>query len=145
MIRQEPRRLPRLETLGDGIRSFVAAVIAAHVGHHPILLIDEPEAFLHPPQAFRLGQVLSRLINEQGRQEILATHSADFIRGALSGSNNVAICRIERIDNSNHAGLLNPEDVRKLWSSPLLRSSQAIGGLFSEGAVVCEADGDCRL
>ena len=50
--------LPRLEQMGDGIRSFVATVVAAHVGRQPVLLIDEPDAFLHPPQAARIGVVL---------------------------------------------------------------------------------------
>ena len=137
--------LPRLEQLGDGIRSFVTTVIAAHVGPHPVLLIDEPEAFLHPPQAARLGEVLGRLITEQQRQAIVATHSADFIRGALSASSNAAICRLERRGSLNHAHVLSSEDLQQFWSSPLLRSSQAITGLFHEGIVIREADADARF
>jgi hypothetical protein len=142
---EQLNKLPRLEKLGDGIRSFVATVIAAHVGPHPIVLIDEPEAFLYPPQAARLGDVLGRLITEQQRQAIVATHSADFIRGALSTSGSVAICRIERSGSVNHAYVLNPDDIQQFWSSPLLRSSQAITGLFHEAVVVCEADADARF
>ncbi len=111
-------QLPRLEKLGDGIRSFVTTVIAAHVGLHPVILIDEPEAFLHPPQAERLGEVLGRLITEQQRQAIVATHSADFIRGALTASQRIAICRIERRGSLNHASLLSSEDLQQFWSSP---------------------------
>ncbi len=137
--------LPRIEQTGDGIRSFVASVIAAYIGPHPVLLIDEPEAFLHPPQAKRLGQAISSLIGEQQRQAIIATHSPEFIRGALSGSRRVTICRIERNEGVNHARRLDGAQVDALWSSPLLRSSHAITGIFSEGVVICEADADARF
>jgi ABC-type transporter Mla maintaining outer membrane lipid asymmetry ATPase subunit MlaF len=142
---EELNRLPRLEQLGDGIRSFVATVLAAYVGPHPIVLIDEPEAFLHPPQAARLGAVLGRLTSEQKRQAIVATHSADFIKGVLSVPGNTVICRVERSGSVNHAYALNAADIQQFWSSPLLRSSQAIAGIFHEGVVVCEADADARF
>jgi hypothetical protein len=45
------QRLPRLDSDGDGVRSFVGTLLATFCGAHPVLLIDEPEAFLHPPQA----------------------------------------------------------------------------------------------
>src|ERR1019366_8066393 len=105
---KELDQVPRLETLGDGVRSFVATVIAAHTGPQPVLLIDEPEAFLHPPQAVPPAQILPRLITERRRQAIIATHSADFIRGALSGSPQVSICRLERTGNVNTASRLDP-------------------------------------
>ena len=142
---EELNRVPRLEELGDGIRSFVSSVLAAKVGAHPIVLIDEPEAFLYPTQAWRLGQFLAKEIGEQRRQAIIATHSPDVIRGVLQGSSSVAICRIERKENVNNACVLDTRALRELWSSPLLQSSQAISGLFHEGVAICEADSDCRV
>lgn len=38
----------KLEEQGDGMRSFVATVLSLLVGAKPVLLLDEPEAFLHP-------------------------------------------------------------------------------------------------
>jgi hypothetical protein len=58
-------RLPKLDSHGDGIRSYVAAMLALHVGGQPLLLIDEPELFLHPPHARRLGACLARAANER--------------------------------------------------------------------------------
>lgn len=52
------KSIEKLDEQGDGIRSFVATVITILVGNRPVLLLDEPEAFLHPPQAFRLGEVI---------------------------------------------------------------------------------------
>ena len=43
----------------------------------PVFLLDEPEAFLHPPQALQLGEIISGLV-EPSQQIFIATHSADF-------------------------------------------------------------------
>lgn len=142
-------RLPALDSEGDGIRSFVGGLLAALCGAHPVLMIDEPEAFLHPPQARRLSAALARTAKELDRQLIIATHSADVVRGALEASQQVSVCRITRETTAeqdvNHASLLESKQLAELWSKPLLRSSAAFDGLFHEGVVVCEADADCRF
>jgi energy-coupling factor transporter ATP-binding protein EcfA2 len=138
-------RLPRLETEGDGIRSFVGTLLASECGAHLVLLIDEPEAFLHPPQARRLGAALAKSAVRLGRQIILATHSSDIIQGALGASKRVSICRITREDTVNHVAMLKSEDLKGLLEKPQLRSSAAIDGVFHEGVVVCEGDADCRF
>ena len=146
---RELNMLPPLDSEGDGIRSFVGGLLAALCGAHPVLMIDEPEAFLHPPQARRLSAALARTAKELGRQLIIVTHSADVIRGALEASQKVSVCRITRettLDGDvNHASLLESEQLATLWAKPLLRSSAAFDGLFHEGVVVCEADADCRF
>jgi energy-coupling factor transporter ATP-binding protein EcfA2 len=146
---KELKLLPRLEWEGDGIRSFVGGLLAALCGAHPVLMIDEPEAFLHPPQARRLSAALARTTKELGRELIIATHSADVVRGALEASQQVSVCRLTRQTTPdgdvNHASLLDSKQLATLWSKPLLRSSAAFDGLFHEGIVVCEADADCRF
>ena len=137
--------LPRLDEDGDGIKSFAGCVLATYCGSQPVLIIDEPEAFLHPPQARRLGAALARAAKEKNRQVIIATHSADVVQGALNSSGNVAVCRLTRVDDENHAALLDASQLKALWSKPLLRSAAAIDGLFHTGVVVCEADSDVRL
>lgn len=145
----ELNRLPWLDSEGDGIRSFVGGLLAALCGAHPVLMIDEPEAFLHPPQARRLSAALARTAKQLDRQLVIATHSADVVRGALEASQNVSVCRITRETTPdrdvNHASLLDREQLATLWSKPLLRSSAAFDGLFHKGVVVCEADADCRF
>ncbi|MGE0679382.1 MAG: AAA family ATPase, partial [Candidatus Binatia bacterium] len=49
----------KLDEQGDGIRSFVGIVTAILVSKRSVFLIDEPEAFLHPPHAFRIGEFLA--------------------------------------------------------------------------------------
>lgn len=146
---KELNQLPRLDDEGDGIRSFVGALLATLCGSHPVLMIDEPEAFLHPPQARRLSAFLARTAAESDRQVIIATHSADVVRGALEGSERVSVCRITRETSPdrdvNNASLLQSGQLKELWAKPLLRSSAAIDGLFHEGVVVCEGDADSRF
>ncbi|MEX2237700.1 MAG: AAA family ATPase [Dehalococcoidia bacterium] len=137
--------LARLEHAGDGIRSFVGSLLAALCGAHPVLLIDEPEAFLHPPQAKRLGRALGAISRERDRQFILATHSTDLLQGAISGGAAVVVCRITRQGSETQASVLQSEEIRELWAKPLMRSSAAIDGLFHEGVVVCEGDSDARF
>lgn len=55
---QEIEKLPTLHSQGDGMRSYVGVLLHTSVGRESILLIDEPEAFLHPPQARQLGTML---------------------------------------------------------------------------------------
>lgn len=143
---EELKKLPRLQDEGDGIRSFVGAVLSARCGRQPVLLMDEPEAFLHPPQARRLGQALSRTAATEGRQVLAATHSADVVQGALDVAGaDVMVVRVTREGDTNRAAVLAVDELKTLWSKPLLRSAAAIDGLFHRGVVVCEADADCRL
>ena len=65
--RPSGRRLPMqqfelLDDQGDGIRSFVGISVALLALKRALFLIDEPEAFLHPPQAFRLGAAIAGTI-----------------------------------------------------------------------------------
>jgi predicted ATPase len=57
----------KLDDQGDGIRSFVGIIIALLTLKRGLFLIDEPEAFLHPPQAFRVGTLIADQSN-QSRQ-----------------------------------------------------------------------------
>jgi AAA domain, putative AbiEii toxin, Type IV TA system len=137
--------LPTLHTQGDGMRSFAGVLLATSVGRESIMLIDEPEAFLHPPQARLLGTTLVQ-DKSRGRQLFIATHSTDILRGVLdSESADVRVVRIARNGSVNKVRLLSNERIKQLWGDPLLRYSHILDGLFHESVVVCEADADCRF
>ena len=139
------QELPRLDEDGDGIKGFAGCLLATYCGSQPVLMIDEPEAFLHPPQARRLGAALARAAKESSRQVIVATHSADIVQGALNTDGRVSVCRLTRNGATNNVAILESADLSRLWSKPLLRSAAAIDGLFHAGVVICEADADVRL
>jgi hypothetical protein len=138
-------KLPTLNSQGDGMRSFAGVLLATSVGRESVMLIDEPEAFLHPPQARLLGTTLVQDRNRE-RQLFIATHSTDILRGVLdSESPDVRVVRICRNGPVNKVRLLSNERIKQLWGDPLLRYSNILDGLFHESVVVCEADSDCRF
>ena len=141
----EVRRLPLLHQQGDGMRSFTACLLQTEILQRPIALIDEPEAFLHPPQARQLAFHLAQAAKEQKRQVVIATHSADIVQGALESGSDVAVVRLERAGAANNASQLSPENIGALWKDPLLRVSNILDGLFHRVVVLCEADTDCRF
>lgn len=138
-----------LEQQGDGMRAFAGVLLHAHYGPYSVFMIDEPEAFLHPPQARYLGQLLARQ-EDNPRQVFIATHSGDVLRGVLDVPNtNVRVVRLRREMRDqadvNVVKELNPQDVARIWRDPLLRYSNTLDGLFHERVAVCEADADCRF
>jgi predicted ATPase len=138
-------QLPTLHTQGDGMRSFAGVLLATSVGEESIMLIDEPEAFLHPPQARLLGMSLVQ-DRIQARQLFIATHNTDVLLGVLNAeSSDVKVLRIQREGSTNKIRLLDNAQIQELWRDPILRYSKVLDGLFHEGVIVCESDADCRF
>lgn len=143
--RKEIERIPVIDSQGDGMRSFVGCLMEVQASKQPVLLVDEPEVFLHPPQARLLGRMLA-LDKPAGRQMVIASHSVDVLRGLLdANTGNLRVVRIRREDNVNRVSELDPAQITTLWADPLLRSSNALDAVFHEAAVVCEGDSDCRF
>lgn len=135
--------LPKLQDQGDGMRSFASILLDTFTSDYTITLIDEPEAFLHPPQARMLGKMLANN-NPNNRQLFISTHSEDVLQGLLDADNeNVTVIRIDREDNINRMSILRNDEIKKLWSNPILRYSNILSGLFHEKVIVCESDYDC--
>ncbi len=138
-------KLPILENQGDGMRSFAGILFDVFISHKTITMIDEPEAFLHPPQARLLGKMLVKN-KPNDRQFFISTHSEDFLKGLLDAdSENVRIVRIDRDGDVNNIKELKNEDVKMLWKDSILRYSNILSGLFHSKVVICESDTDCRF
>lgn len=137
--------LPDIQHEGSGVRGYIGCLQYTIVGQYKVVLIDEPELYLHPPQAKRLGEVVAKYARINGQQIIAVTHSSDFVVGVVTGSNNVCIIRIDRDENINYVNSINPSDLVELWNDPILKSARALRGLFHEGVIVCEGDSDIRF
>jgi hypothetical protein len=136
--------LPRLDSQGDGMRSFVTLLLYSLALDCPVLLVDEPEAFLHPPQAKLAGELLAS-DPPHTRQTLIATHSSHVVRGALTLNPGAHVVRLTREGDISRAHIVSPKAVEALWRNPLLRYSNALDGLFHDAVVICEADADCRF
>ncbi len=138
-------QLPLASEQGDGIRSFLGLILALRAAGYPVVMVDEPEAFLHPPQARLLGR---KLVSIEGgdTQAFIATHNSDVLRGALDATDaNVQVIRVVRNGDVNTTAVLSPERLREIWSDPLLRYSNVLEGLFHKGVVISEGDADSRF
>jgi len=141
----ELEKLDLLHEQGDGMRSFVGVLLNAFIGSQNLLFIDEPEAFLHPPQAKLLGKMLATDL-PSNTQLLLATHSLDFLKGLLEGSSkNLKIIRIQRNGKINNVNSLNNSEIDAIWSDSLLRHSNILDGLFHTDVIICESDSDSRF
>ena len=135
-----------LETQGDGMRSFAAVTLHVLAGRtHSIQFLDEPEAFLHPPQARLLGRHIAE--NKVGNsQPFIATHSTDALEGLIEGgSDRVRIVRLRREGDVNHVKELSKERTKSVAKDTLPRFSRVFDGIFFEHVFICEADADCMF
>lgn len=134
-------KYPLVDIQGDGIRSVLGIISAIISAKKPVILLDEPEAFLHPPQALQLGEIISGLVNVD-QQIFIATHSADFLRGLLGTTRDAVIIHLERTANDTEAKVLDSGTLNQIVTDPLLSSSRVLDGMFYKGVVATEADAD---
>lgn len=137
--------LPPLQLQGDGMKSLLGLLLPLIAATFPVVIVDEPEAFLHPPQAQALGQALGELARDAGVQVLLATHDRNLLTGLLASEAPLSVVRLNRDGDRTGASQLMPEDLRDLWADPVLRYSNVLDGLFHQLVVVGEAERDCRF
>ena len=66
------------------MRSYASVILHLLAPITPsILLLDEPEAFLHPPQARLLGEIIAAERPSRA-QLVVATHSPDVLHGLIN-------------------------------------------------------------
>lgn len=132
---------------GLGMRNVLGLLLRLYTDSRSVILVDEPEAFLHPPQANRLGQVLHRVCSSQGCQVVCASHDRNFLSGLAQGNPNQLVVqrlavRTDR-DSVEYASLTVDsrafDDVRgksRIRYTPILES------LFASVAVLVENEKD---
>lgn len=136
---------PQLQDQGDGMRSFIGMILWLALEFYNIVLLDEPETFLHPPQATLIGNIVGELISVD-RQAFIATHSIHFINGLLEKvPNRVKIVRITRSGNTNDFSILDNAQLLQISKDPFLRYSALLEGMFYKNVVLCEGDADCMF
>lgn len=133
---------PILDDQGDGFRSFVGVVLSLLLSESRIVLLDEPEAFLHPAQARKLGLWVANHAHSVPGQVIISTHNSNFISGVLAANKAVDIFRLNRKEDITTFTQISPESTKELVRSPVLSSQRVLDSLFHRGVAVCEADAD---
>lgn len=131
-----------IKELSDGVQAFTGIVSAVYSGEYDTILIDEPEAFLHPPLARKLGKNLARAVAERSGALIASTHSPDFLMGCVQAVQDVRVVRLEYQSGKSRAKLVDPTALDTLFRNPIMRSANVASGLFYDGVIVTESDND---
>lgn len=131
-----------IEEASDGVKAFTGIISALASADFRVILIDEPEAFLHPPLARKLGHQMATLAHARSGNVFTATHSADFLMGAVEAGRDLNVVRLTYQHGQGNAMLLSSERIQELMRHPLLRSTNVLNALFHSGAIVCEGDSD---
>jgi ABC-type cobalamin/Fe3+-siderophores transport system ATPase subunit len=134
-------RTKPVNSASDGTRAFVGIMSEVMAGDHDVLLIDEPEAFLHPSLAYTLGREITRKLGPT-KQLFAATHSPHFLMGCVDSGLEVDIIRLTYSPSHSTARSLPKEDLKIITTDPLLKSIGVTSALFYQEAIVCEGDSD---
>ncbi|WP_436492461.1 ATP-dependent nuclease [Actinokineospora sp. HUAS TT18] len=142
---EELERMPLVADQGSGVQSILNSLISVATSAYPIILLDEPEAYLHPPQAVKLGRILGELTRSANVQVILATHDRNVLVGLLQSEAELTVIRLARNGDATTAHSLPPEAIKSVWSDPVLRYSNVLDGLFHSLVVMAENERDCTF
>lgn len=136
------KRAVHIKDFSDGIQAYVGIIVATYSSEFRAILIDEPEAFLHPPLARKLGFNLANAVLSNGRCLFASTHSPDFLMGCLQASSSVRIVRLEYSSGKSKGRVVDAYSLSKIYKSPLMRSANVLSALFYDGVIVTESDND---
>ncbi len=131
-----------INAASDGVKAFTGMITEIIAGDPKILLIDEPEAFLHPSLSHKLGKEIATATAGTNKRVFVSTHSSNFVMGCIQSGVPVNIVRLTYKHKIATARILPNNDVLKLMRDPLLRSTGVLEGLFYENVVVTEGDTD---
>lgn len=131
-----------IKDASDGVQAFSGIVTALVSGEFHTILIDEPEAFLHPPLARKLGKHLATLATERGGTLMASTHSPDFLMGCVQATKDVRVVRLEYASGKSRGRMVDPGQLESLFKRPIMRSANVVAALFYDGIVVTESDND---
>ena len=131
-----------IKDASDGVQAFTGIVTAVLSGEYHTIMVDEPEAFLHPPLARKLGKSLASLATERGGALMASTHSSDFLMGCIQATKDVRVVRLEYSNGKSRGNMVDPKKLEDLLKRPLMRSANVVSALFYDGVVVTEADND---
>ena len=135
---------PKLDDEGDGIKNFVSTFLSLKCLDKNIILIDEPESFLHPPLARKFGSIIANE-TEENQQVFIATHSEDFLTGVISKikkADELNIIRITRDNDKNIIKLVDDKTLEEIKENAMVKSSNILKGLFTETAYTTESFAD---
>jgi len=83
-----------IEQASDGVKAFTGIITEIVAGDPAVILIDEPEAFLHPSLSFKLGKEIATSSLGSEKRLFVSTHSPNFVMGCIQSGAPVNIVRL---------------------------------------------------
>lgn len=143
LTREHMENSPKLWEQGYGMRSVAGLLLRIYAGESSIVLIDEPEAFLHPPQASALGSVLADVATMKNKQIFVATHDRNFIASLIRSSRTpLQIVRLSRRGELPEATLLDSDSIRSAQRASEIRFTPFLDSLFADLTILVENERD---
>jgi energy-coupling factor transporter ATP-binding protein EcfA2 len=138
----EVRKMPLLIDEGDGVKALAGLVLEMIGLPKSIYLIDEPDAYLHPPQAKAAAAEMVKI--SQNRQLFVATHNAHFLRGLLeTDRTRLTVVRLDRDTGVQSVHIIDNQIFEDIKSDPLIKFTSLLECLFFRTVVICENEADC--
>ena len=102
-----------VETLSDGEcqRVMIARALAQDT---PVILLDEPTAFLDLPNRYELCTLLSRLAHNEGKLIVFSTHELDI---ALTLADSIALVDTPRLVHMPTSKMISSGNLERLFNS----------------------------
>lgn len=134
-----------LDDVGHGIRSYLTLAFSLLNISNQVILIDEPEMFIHPPQRRALGRMIARLAKNLNKQVFIATHDAEFIRGVLSATlDRIKIFRLFQEGDNRFYSTISGSEINRilLKKTPNIISERILNSLLYQKTILCEGESD---
>jgi len=138
----EIAKLPEISEQGDGVKCALGLIACCVSRSAEVYIIDEPDLYLHPPQAYEIGRTLAEILKD--KQLYIATHSSRFIQGlAAAASERLIIVRLKRDGSSADAHIVDNTVFADVKADPILKFTNILEGFFHSQIVLCEDEADC--
>lgn len=135
-------KIPQISLEGDGVRAKVGLVSRVLTADYGCILIDEPDLYLHPPQAFALARILAR--EKPDSQLLFATHSARFLQGLFSEApDRLKLIRLKKYGEQYSFGEVDNSVFQDIQSDILLKFTNILESVFYDFCFICEDNTDC--
>ncbi len=136
------KQSPLISDQGDGIKAYLKIVFTLLQLNKSIIIIDEPENFLHPPQRRALGKMIA---SENDKQVFIATHDPEFLRGILSSeSTKLKIFYLRKDEDKFTYRTFETKDISELQVEEDSRivTERVLNSFFYKSTILCEYEDD---
>lgn len=140
----EVAKLPQVTEQGDGVQATLGLASILVTAPEKVLLVDEVDLYLHPPQAFDFAKEAANLF--EGKQLFVTTHSSRVMQGFLAEARDrLVLIRLDKRGEEYSARQIDNETLITVRSDPLLRFTNVLESVFYKVCIVCEESADCLL